>query len=79
MSNEVDKCYACGKQLTAKYLEESSNCIADTKDAQLVYVGKECMRKIMASGSKGYQPPKGGPRLFQLGMNKPIEHKRGSK
>ncbi len=36
----------------------------DTQDDQVVIVGPECYKKIRAAGELGYQPPLGGPRLF---------------
>jgi hypothetical protein len=56
-----DKCFACDKPLN------SYNCV-DTRDDQVVFVGSECYRKIIASGETGYQPPKGGPRLWRVGV-----------
>ena len=53
------RCYACGRLTT------SPEC-ADTKDCQWVYVGRECYKLIKSAGDYGYQPPLGGPRLYEL-------------
>jgi hypothetical protein len=54
-----DKCFACDKKLKA-----GKEKMVETSDGQTVYVGSECYRRIKVTGPKGYQPPKGGPRLF---------------
>jgi len=58
MKDQDNKCYACGRNLgkTPK--------LVDTRDSQLVYVGRECFKLIKAAGESGYQPPTGGPRLY---------------
>jgi len=40
--------------------------LADTRDGQTVFVGPECFKHIRAAGDEGYQPPLGGPRLFEM-------------
>lgn len=52
-----EACFACGKQL--KRPQE-----VWTSDPQMQWVGPECSRHVRESGPQGYQPPKGGPRLF---------------
>ncbi len=54
----LSRCYACDK-LGASYLVA---CIDD----QTVFVGADCFRKIKKAGAIGYQPQKGGPRLFTI-------------
>ena len=55
-----NKCFACGRKLgTAPKL-------VDTRDGQMVYVGSECGKEIDRAGYVGYQPPKGGPRLYPI-------------
>jgi hypothetical protein len=39
---------------------------ADTRDDQIVSVGPECHKLILAAGEVGYQPAGGGPRLYPL-------------
>lgn len=53
-----EKCFACDKPLgdTHRY--------ADTRDDQIVRVGPNCFALIQAAGEEGYQPPKGGPKLY---------------
>jgi hypothetical protein len=56
------KCFACGRPLkptTGKIY------LANCSDEQTVYVGSDCMQKIVAAGEKGYQPAGGGPRLYK--------------
>lgn len=55
------KCFACDRAIKRKQPLE-----ADTRDGQTVFVGAECHRLIVAAGDAGYQPPKGGPRLYPL-------------
>lgn len=54
------KCFACGRKLGA------SPRWADTRDDQRVLVGRECAKPIEHAGEHGWQPPKGGPRLYPL-------------
>lgn len=52
------KCYACDRKLDENAWQ------AKTSDNQEVYVGSECFKHIKKAGQLGYQPPKGGPRLY---------------
>jgi|GEM_PF-3037136 len=52
-------CFACDRPMASKYLV---TCI----DEQTVFVGSECFKKIRLAGVHGWQPPKGGPRLFTI-------------
>lgn len=54
-------CFACNKLIKA-----GNEKLVDTKDAQLVFIGPECYKKVVKAGDKGYQPPLGGPRLFLI-------------
>ena len=54
------RCFACDKPLG------KNPPLADTRDSQIVFVGMECFRRVVASGAAGYQPPKGGPRLWTI-------------
>ena len=54
------KCFACDRPLGKDPRR------ADTRDDQIVYVGRDCLRRIAAAGEDGYQPPTGGPRLWLL-------------
>lgn len=56
----MSKCFACDRKLG------SNPFVADTRDSQFVYVGSECFKYIKTAGDDGYQPPKGGPRLFLI-------------
>lgn len=55
-----DRCFACDRKLSRSY------ALVDTRDDQVVYVGSECFKLIAAAGDNGYQPPKGGPRLYPI-------------
>jgi hypothetical protein len=55
-----DNCFACGKKLG------KNPALIDTRDSQTAYVGRECFKKIQEAGEAGYQPPRGGPRLYLL-------------
>lgn len=60
--NSHTKCFACNKPLAERRGQ------AITSDgAQVVFVGTDCAMKIVKAGTKGYQPPKGGPRLYVIG------------
>ncbi len=54
-----EPCFACGRPT-------SSKLFIRTKDGQSAFVGADCFTKVRLSGSIGYQPPAGGPRLFSL-------------
>lgn len=56
----MERCFACDKKLGRTPHR------ADTRDAQTVLVGSECYKLIVEAGEAGYQPPKGGPRLWVL-------------
>ena len=55
----TERCYACDRRVNRPTL-------ADTRDGQTVYVGSECFKLIKRSGDTGWQPPKGGPRLYLI-------------
>lgn len=59
MTTHSDRCFACDKPLGKTYRVTCS-------DDQQPFVGRECFRHIKAAGSEGWQPPKGGPRLYML-------------
>ena len=54
----VLRCYACDRKLGARPR------VADTRDDQIVVVGPECWRHIRQAGAAGWQPARGGPRLY---------------
>jgi hypothetical protein len=58
------KCFACGKAF------RGSVAFADTRDGQIVDVGPDCWKRIRSSGEDGFQPKKGGPRLYAEGLKK---------
>lgn len=55
-----EKCFACDRRLGNKPMTVA------TSDGQRVLVGSDCLRRIVDAGADGYQPPKGGPKLFAL-------------
>lgn len=57
----MDRCFACGRKLGSTKLIE-----ADTLEDQRVFVGPECAKHIRTAGDRGWQPPRGGPRLYPL-------------
>lgn len=54
----MKRCYACDLPIKVGRVQ-----IAFTSDGQKQFVGSNCFKKI-ASMKEGYQPPKGGPRMF---------------
>ena len=54
------KCFACDRKC-------KNPALAQTTDGQYVFIGTECLRLIKKAGSGGWQPPKGGPRLREIG------------
>jgi hypothetical protein len=61
-----DKCFACDRKLGR------NPALADTRDAQIVFVGSECFKEIKKAGEDGYQPPGGGPRLYLVTEKTPL-------
>lgn len=59
------RCFACDKPISRKDTILLSHEV-DTRDDQIVFVGADCFRKVKAAGDAGYQPPKGGPRLYPV-------------
>ena len=55
---ERQDCFAYGRKLG------TNPALVDTRDDQFVFVGRECLKQIEKAGETGYQPPKGGPRLY---------------
>lgn len=68
------ECFACGKPLTT--LDPK---LVDTRDDQTVFIGPECFKHVKAAGEEGYQPPRGGPRLFPISKDIPIRMKYESR
>lgn len=54
----MTKCFACDRQI--KTTPRVLTCL----DEQTVHVGPCCFTKAERAGLDGYQPPKGGPRLY---------------
>lgn len=61
----IERCFACDHKINNPNNSKHSPCSAYTSDGQRVYVGAECIKHIQYWNARGgYQPPKGGPRLF---------------
>lgn len=52
-------CFACGRSLKNVF-----QFPCKTSDGQRVVVGPECYKNVKTAGKEGWQPPKGGPKLF---------------
>lgn len=57
------ECYACGKMTRGTVKAKRVAFLLDDGGA-MVFVGPDCHRHIQRGGNSGYQPPRGGPRLF---------------
>lgn len=57
MNIDSGKCFSCGAILKVWR-------VAFTIDGQSVFIGSSCAKKTARSGSAGWQPDRGGPRLF---------------
>jgi hypothetical protein len=55
-----ERCFACDRPLGRNPFR------VDTRDGQTVFVGDVCYANVVKAGEAGYQPPKGGPRLWAL-------------
>jgi uncharacterized protein (DUF169 family) len=53
-----ETCYACGKKMRGR-----SNDVV-TSDNQAQCVGSDCLKHIRRGGAEGFQPKRGGPRLY---------------
>jgi hypothetical protein len=60
----TERCYACDRKLG------KAPQLVGCQDDQTVHVGIECYRLIKSAGAEGYQPSKGGPRLYLLQFTK---------
>ena len=54
------KCFACNKSM------KNRRYLVDTRDGQTCYVGSDCYKKVVSAGENGYQPPLGGPKLYEI-------------
>lgn len=72
------ECYACGKRTRGTRPAMLTALLADD-DGRYVPVGPDCRRRIVASGSLGYLPTLGGPRLFSGDASRSEFLRRGAK
>ena len=56
----IGRCFACDRKLGR------NPAIIDTRDGQTAFVGAECFKLIIKAGDSGWQPPKGGPKLYPI-------------
>jgi hypothetical protein len=61
--SDTDCCFACDKPLKDT---ATRGLLVTCADEQTVFVGAECFRHIKAGREAGWQPKKGGPRLYML-------------
>lgn len=63
-----DPCYCCGKLM--KY----RTAAIYTSDGQPQWVGLDCYKHIVSAGKIGFQPKRGGPKLFKENPNPDAYH-----
>lgn len=71
----IDRCFACDRQLSkterhAVHTRAVSS--AAVVSPATVFVGTTCWALIVRAGEEGYQPSKGGPRLFASAGPAPV-------
>lgn len=59
----IENCFACGKRLVRPEFVFLTDTVREDQHYE-VFVGPECFSKVRAAGEAGYQPPRGGPRLY---------------
>jgi hypothetical protein len=57
----MDRCFACGRTLGNR-----PQLVRVQDEHTRVYVGRECAQLVLQAGAVGWQPPRGGPRLYAL-------------
>ena len=63
-----EKCFACDQTLGSH-----APCIAYTADGQRVHVGRDCFGHVQRWNERGgYQPSKGGPKLYLASLAKDV-------
>ena len=70
------RCFACDRQLG------KTPQLVTCADEQDVFIGAECAKHVAHAGAEGWQPPKGGPRLYLLAHDpkgKPTFHEIGAR
>lgn len=65
MTDQDEKCYACGRAFRRNgFGLVVYHPAVLTRDGQRQFVGFDCYEKVRDAGPEGWQPPRGGPRLF---------------
>ncbi len=60
--HKEDRCYICGKKF-----QSAKRYQVDTRDDQIVYVGPDCYKRVMAAGDEGFAPlPKGYVKFYPM-------------
>lgn len=63
--SQDEQCFACGRQFRKNgHGRIVFHPTALTIDGQRPFVGHDCFRRITDAGIDGWQPPQGGPRLW---------------
>lgn len=57
----MSRCFACDKPMG-----RSRGYLVRCVDEQTAIVGPDCFKQIRSAGPDGYQPPLGGPKLFEI-------------
>jgi len=68
-----ERCFACDKRLSRPQIVFLEDRLSDLRQYE-VHVGPECFARVEAAGAAGYQPPKGGPRLYMFADDARIAH-----
>jgi hypothetical protein len=63
----TERCFACDRVIKDTG-DSARSHLVECIDEQTAFIGPECFRKVKRAGVDGWQPPKGGPRLFCLGL-----------
>lgn len=58
-----EQCFACGTRMSRPNFVFTEDRMSDGRHYE-VHVGPECFKRVIHSGESGYQPPRGGPRLY---------------
>lgn len=71
-ASNMERCFACSRKLSAS----KAPCVVTCMDEQTAYVGPECFRHVASAGLGGWQPSKGGPRLYTVEAKTELQRAR---